>query len=644
MSQEDEYLTPLQIEFVLSAIKSFRWDKTFKNPGDDFIFESLRENIRESLSKQKVILPQRSVPLLYELMREKFFRSLTTPGINEGSRAASANSEPLTQATLKAAQRAGAKSEGNPILELLAMSPIRTAEYIYTIPKYDYRPPESYVTLPENEIANFLKSPPLSIDELIAIGFKSITAPLEPLIIRAENGAVCSVITIEPDDPFYQTCQTTMINIVTLSIAESLKIQKTPFGVLDMINKYLNTGLDGFKGIRQTDGSENEPACSCALKNITTDFFEIAIWSSNSTIAHTAAHSIVDVGVRAEGTGLSSFAIIHHQTIRAITYCEYVDNSQLGLLASVRQDETPARTWLVYLSNPSVNIPAKHVCLFLVKLGFRIAGVDRNAAGRCTYLRVREYVKDIGTNDLKKWLEDFTKDVIKNNNLRYNNTNQDVVTWEIQEHEMMPYIFYRVIKYRGYQKKNKAAKKPKRSSSKAEPEEDFTCGIIHKFFNDPSYDWAQSYSNVIVDMVNVTCTPVARQIMDREMTEATNAKVSQVAIDYVTLYACGMGPIPQQVSQSAINGGPLASMNENPSAVLTNAAYAAKTYGLSDQSEIVTGAMSRVNGASSVIVKDSDDIANSHFTNSFKQFGIGIDTTVHVETSVQGAEDDIPQF
>jgi hypothetical protein len=95
--------------------------------------------------------------------------------------------------------------------------------------------------------------------------------------------------------------------------------------------------------------------------------------------------------------------------------------------------------------------------------------------------------------------------------------------------------------------------------------------------------------------------------MDREwITSVAGTKVSQSGADYVTMYACHIGPVPQAITHVSIGtGGPLAAMNEDPNKVFTNSATRGLVYTADgSQSNIVLGSTSNCNGASSVQVKE----------------------------------------
>jgi len=133
--------------------------------------------------------------------------------------------------------------------------------------------------------------------------------------------------------------------------------------------------------------------------------------------------------------------------------------------------------------------------------------------------------------------------------------------------------------------------------------------------------------------------------MDHELAEAGLGKMSGAGLSYVTMYACGMGPLPQAATQSAIgNGGPLASINENPNAVLTVAALKSLYYAIGDgQAEIITGTLSRHNGASSVAVKEID-VDNAENYSGVRPMFVTTETSIE-ETDVTAVLDtDVPDF
>ena len=68
-------MTPLEIENVLSSISSFRLKKTERNLHDEFVFEALRDNLRESLKAQEIYDNPESLTIMKSILREKFICS-----------------------------------------------------------------------------------------------------------------------------------------------------------------------------------------------------------------------------------------------------------------------------------------------------------------------------------------------------------------------------------------------------------------------------------------------------------------------------------------------------------------------------------------------------------------------------------------
>lgn len=669
-------LTPLELERVLSAVSSFRLDPTACTDIDAPIFEALRYYLRHQFADLQVIDHPDIVKALHAPLRRKFLCSLFTPGISDGARAASANTEPLMQATLKAAQAVGVRDAGKPIDELLSMSARRGAEFIYTAPETGAPPPEWYIG--RRNIDTLLRKwAPPDLDGLLSEAMDTIEPPIEPLLIRTSRGAVCRTVklTFDPQNPdpiFMATMEhppapgsTHTFHIIDFSIPEALKLRRSPRNVLGLIRQFLLEEPEGYRGLA---------TCSAGLCHSDAFTFSVAIWSESPTVAMAAARGIVNIG--AQSSGLSSFEIIQIPTLRAITAYESIDPMHMGLLAPRTIDGKIAKVWLLHLSDPTCHVPAKHVALYLVRLGLQILSCDRNAAGRCVLLRVAEFEIEV-EGELKTWIpiettrrslweeisrsdrdanmglwdtplpEDLLARIAacktyaefrkihlempqssksSQNAAPRTDIDTPITTWRAATSDpMSPYMMYRIIKYRG-------------------------CGeIFRSFMERPLYDWTVTYTNLVPEMAKIMCTYVARQAMDLEwILRVASGKVTQSSVDLVTGYGCGTGPNLQPVNQAAIGvGGPLAALNEKAFAVFTNAALASRTYNTNgSQAEIATGSTSRHNGASSVRVIEVSTSTASHASirGSAIESALTADSTVNMARTGHAGPEDLPIY
>jgi hypothetical protein len=584
-------LTAPEIEKILGAISNFRINKSFKSVHDENVFEALRNNLRPFFSDILVSDHPDIVKHLREKLRRKFLCCLLVPGISDGSRASSANTEPINQSTLKSTQSAGAKNLGNPINELLSVAATRVAEYIYTS-LYCYMPvPEWYMFRSYDSIRELVVEPPPDIDTVLAEAMDMISPPIETIIVRKPNGAMCNTSKISGDSgnpmlkilPSCDPAKSYVFHTVRFSVTEALKLRRTPFDILSAIDDFLDSDSNSFLGTS---------VCKAGITANTPTYFEISIWSEDSTVGFAATQSIVNIGKNT--TGLASFEILHTPTTACITDVEIIDTRRLGKLASMKLDGTPAKMWIVYLLNPMSLVPPEHLCYFLSYLGFQIAGVERNAVGRVIKLRIAEWKCSVD-GKLLDWISKASTSE------KTSTPVGNIVSWRSENSDkMLPYSMFYVVKYRAHIKK-KVQKKPKKSTKK--PDEN----TFEYFVGNHRYLWSQTYTNVIPTMTKVMCATSARHAMDREwITSVAGTKVSQSGADYVTMYACHIGPVPQAITHVSIGtGGPLAAMNEDPNKVFTNSATRGLVYTADgSQSNIVLGSTSNCNGASSVQVKE----------------------------------------
>jgi hypothetical protein len=661
-------MTPLEVEDILSAVGNFRLNRECVTRTDEMVFEALRANLRPTLTKSKIVDAPETVNEMKRALREKFLCSLVTPGINEGSRAASSNSEPITQQKLKAAQSAGVKNTGNPIGELLSVSATRVAEYVFTAKSTIHPPPEWYLYASDIATKQMSDMRPPSMDDLLAEAMNITSPPIEPLIIRTESNSICRTVKFlaDPSVPLpniFKALPTTPIpgksyvfHTVRFSISEALKLRRTPFSILAVVQEYLNSDLDGFKGTLGSDGETRLPICFANITDITPTHFDISIWSNNGTVSLSAAHGLATLDTGNGEHGISSFEIIQIPTMKCVTAIEELESSEMGLLCPTRSvDGKPSRIWLFHLLNPIISVPVKHLCLLLVKLGFKIIGCERNAVGRCIMLRIAENHRVVDVDEKVKlyvWIareaERLASSSSSSSSLPDNSqeSNKNITTWRSSsEDQMQAYVMYRSIKYRTASTKTSKKTKTDQASG-GDPK---ALGPCYRFMSNPTYDWYQTYTNVIPAMVNVACTTTASQVMEIEWVQAVaGGKVSQSGLEHVTMYSCRRGPLAQPVTQTAIRaGGPLAALNENPIAVFTTASLRNKIYTTSgSQSEIVIGATSKHVGASSVTVKAIEEYKQDQLrlVQNHQKSAITIDTSVKLTNSTSAGPDDMPGF
>ncbi len=653
-------LTSIELEDILSAISSFRINKNVKRHTDEIVFDSLRMPLRAELESLSVPDDPKFVKMMKKKLRERFILALATPGINEGSRAASSNMEPITQIFLRAGHSAGAKNVESPVLNIARMKIDLVTEHIFTVPKSNLPGPEFYIGNSPAGILDVITGAgrgPRSLDGLIELGFDSITSPLESMAIKDSDGIFAKNVIIERTSPNaaayisgipwdvsaeddFMFCE------VRFSIHESMKLRYSPWKTLATINEQLGS----------VGGRCRDTPFHCALVNIDPEIYTIALITQNPTLTYDVAMSIRTIGSVTEN--LRSFEIVQIATTQCITLVEEVDPEHLGFLAPCRADGRIARSWRIYMSTPNTLVPAKHICSLLAHLGFRIVSCDRNAAGRCDFLHVAEHFTEvaIGPNAAKSltqlfvsWIEDECSVM---SNWEYFLGHESPPAFLARQKEISPaesaalvqllrqaggsgnsiagrcdndaYRFFRTIskKFVPDETGRETILDWKISSTKP-----FSRYLtyryikfaghyknLHTIFKSPSFDWECTFSDNVPATAKFLCTPTARQVMDYQwFVFMSSDKVSQTAADYVTLYGAGMGPRVQPVTQAAINqGGPLAALNENPMKVFVTAAVASDTYQtVGSQSDMVTGTMSNNNGTSSVRIRVLKNVASA---------------------------------
>ena len=689
-SPQPSQLTPLDVEDILSAISSFRLDPTIRSESDGPVFEALRANIRPMFTG--AMLPAGGVKLAKDKLRRKFLCALVTPGISDGSRAASANTEPLTQAVLKAAQSAGAKNAGNPVNELLSMSARRAGEYVFTAVDTGAPPPEWYGIRPGQQPPHEMAD----IDTLLAIAMEEIVPVIEPIVVRTRRGGICSTHRVICSDgnllinavppEMRAPGKAYAVHVIDFSVSEALKLRRTPHKVLGMILEYL-----------QGDGYLSTAPCSAILLPIEPETFSIAIWSPDSTVSLAAANGVVGIG--AESDELTSFELTQTPTVRGITAVCEISAAAMGLLAPLKKDGSSARVWKVSLANPVCPVPAKHVALLLTTIGFHVSSCSRNSAGRCDELTVAEWDLSVecggGTaKQFADWVEreaelrgswelmsreghgraaawrtsplmnarilgerlwecsgnygKFREIVIDAcahapeipSDELYVPPSRDekvpIVTWKSGILSLLaPYVTYQSLKYRGSSRVQNTS------------ERRLSWLPFRRCMQNLQYDWEVTYTNLIPEMARTLCAYVARQAMDLEwIVRVAGSKVSQSSADYVTVYGCGTGPVLQAVKQGAIGlGGPLAALNESPVRVFTDAALASKTYTTAgSQAEIVTGSASRTNGATSVQIVPAETATTSLVQHRCERAAITEDASMLQVRSCPGGSEWEPEL
>lgn len=569
-------LTSEEIEYVLSAISNFRFDETLNLAADTYVFEALRANLRPSLRSLEIVDEPNTVECFRGELRMRYLSALQQPFISEGARSASANSEFIIQNVLKAAQSAGAKDTGNPIRESLSMKSERVVEYIYSA-VLTYAPePEWYLNN-----AHVPRAFPPTIDDVLLKAISTIQCPMEALIIKGSRGEICTT----------KMKGRHLVNEIQFSMVETLKYHRTPYHVLQEIDRYVT--LQHQLGNYQ---AETNVSVECAADYAT---YKIIIESSDPTIGFSLGNLVAEIG---NSTDVPiSFEIFQMNVTSLITSCVEINAAKLGLLRPrkiVSGASGDARVWELHMNDPMVMIPVKNLCLFLRKIGLRIIGCSRNTTGKCNFLRVAEHDVSVAGN-LMDWFSSEVSRISEIEKAQYV-PKSNVRTWRDPSGDgINDFATFRMIRYRGG---------PGSSEAFAE--------ILYNETN----EFATTYTNLVPRVANIFGTSAASQAMEIEWVNqvagSKGTKVSQYALDTVTLYGCRMGTVLQMVKQSAANiGGPLATMNENPHAVLTNAALNGKSYTTrGGQSEIVTGSASLDNGPTSAricVSKVVSDISNS---------------------------------
>lgn len=594
-------LSPQEVEEVLGAVSSFRRSKAALAVEDTRIFEALREPLRPALSEALVALAPGSdgraeVGRLKASLRGAFLSALATPGISYGARAASDNAEPLIQAVLKAAQAAGAREGERPVDELLTMPEHRGTEIVYAAPDIGLPAPELYSLNPG--AVPELSFP--SLDDLIALSMSMIEPPIHPMVVRTAGGASVQTSSVKDLadarlDPLIAAGaldlehlrrgagllagprRKVFLQTIRFSVPEALKVHQTPHSVLERVRRYLAAEPEGYRG---------SAPCHAALSGFGPMTFDVLVYSPDPSVSLAAA-----CGAAQEGGGeLEGFEIGQVPVLGVPTDIEEVDTARLGLLAPRQKNGSPARAWNVHLLNPRAGAPAKSLAYMLSYLGLQIVACSRNAAGRCTLLRVAEWEGSTGiaagggSKNFREWAEGrLGRDQAMQGapGAPAPAPPQSLDTWRDPSLTRAEAIStYYVVKFKG---------------------SGLTTG---RFLRRPEFDPDSVFTNLIPEMNRLYCSWVARQVMDDEWSyRVATGRVTQFSADVVTLYACGMGPMLQSVKGSAVAaGGPMAGLNEDANRRLTAAALKSRTYSSTgSQANIATGTASRTVGASSIV-------------------------------------------
>ena len=641
---ERRKLSPVEIEKVLSAISSFRIDRRAHADDDAPVLESLRLTLRESLATVEIPDSPDFVEMLRKRLRTRFLCSLMCPGINEGARAASANSEPFTQEILKAVQSTGAKRQEVPIIDILKMKEELATEFFFTVPDTGVPPVEWYL---EKSRGSELKDIPVGIPPdanfLVSFALSSIVSPLSTMVVRSPNGSFIEPVYVVLDSnnvhPFLRSGDWSTWNlyngkelifyVIRFSMQEILKLRLSIFQVVENVRDHISNSAAarGAKG-------------NVIVAEISVEYFTIAIVTSSATLTHALAMSVVKIGD--DVSTFTSFELLQKPTMQVVTSVEEVPSSALGLIAPRRNDGNLARSWIFHMTSPNVQVPARHLCAFLDALGFQIIDADKTGSGRHNALHVAES-KYAVNGSVEKWIDAESQIVAKwhlitmsprcYDHIETVGNYQDPVEilleqgFELQDALSRvrawfsvpdPYIAFRQDERVVQMEMLDARKDLPIVSWKDSNTSPFLRtsvfyslkfsghrSCLESIFRDLRYDWTCSRNTNIPVCSKILCAPVARQLMDfMWVTQVASAKVSQAAGEYITLFGAGTGPNVQPVNQSAIRAaGPLNGLTENPEKVLLEAAVLSETYGNAGAiPSVVTGSMSKDNGTGAVTV------------------------------------------
>lgn len=634
------YLTASEIEYVLSAISSFRLDPKAYAEEDAPVLESLRLTLRDPLSKVEIPDDPEYVDFLRQKLRVAFLCSLICPGINEGARAASANSEPLTQEILKAVQSAGVQKQEIPIIDILKMKEELACEFFFTVPECGAAPVEYYIE--KSMTGRAISRAPGDADSFLKFGFDAIVSPVGSLIVKTSNGSYATPIHVvfQKHHPLLENVDWKDWNMtigknlifygINFSMQETLKLRLSPFKILEQVGDYVKDGA-------VAHGAQ----WHVSLNYINTEQFGIVILTSNATL--TLALAMGTVGIGKDVKAFTSFELLQRPTMQVVTAIDEIAHAKMGLLAPTRFDGKPARSWIFHMTSPNYQIPAKHVCAFLDALGFRILEGDKTASGRWLSLHVAEHKYPV-IGPVDKWIDAEAKiaslwyfitatprtyehividknpyrdpvEVLLDQGMELEDAQTYVSRWNSSRD---PYGSFRsdsTFELREFKDPRSGHNLVDWIDLSTSPFWKYSVFYSLKFaghrdcleriFASPKFDWSCSRGTNIPVTSKILCAPVARQLMDYMwVTQVASKKVSQLAADYVTLYGAGTGPIVQPVNQSAIRAaGPLNGLTENPESVLLDAAILSETYGNTGAvPSVVTGSMSRESGTGSVTV------------------------------------------
>lgn len=650
--------TPKKTEEVLSEVYSFRRDPECNKYFDTPVYENLKGNVRDALGSLEIVDHPDTIPLLRKKMRESFLTSIMTPGINEGIRAASANIEPVMQAVLKSSHSAGSKNgAGNPVNELLTMSKSRVAEYIYAGLDCGIEPVQWFVT---NYDIDYEYLPiPSGVDDALKVGVSTVTSPLSTIAVKQPNGsfvatkkmlgkAILEQYMSSPIEGAIELGKYYIFQTINFSVAETLKLHMTPFDVLKNIKAY-------FKNTEDT--IYHKETFFINISDFQEDIFVITVHAKNLSVGYAITGTIPLIGE--ETNKLKTFEILQAPVTQLITQVLEIPASSYGLAAYRKIDGTPAHTWLVKMASPSSIVPAKYLTLYFMFLGFRVVSCEYNSYGRCNSIRIAEMRQDVvgeinGSNknamesligwcreEYNKidawqtltgygnshWSDEYKKFRLQTSAEQFSNeslTTEEPYTWRTFERSTVRrYTIFTMLKFCG----NAAT-------------------TYSEFLASNEYDQDLLYTNLVPTMIQTSCSHVARQVMDLEWSACAGDPVTQTAMDVLTSHGCGMGPYGQGIGHGSVSrAGVLHAMNENPNSVFTTAAALGKTH-ITDgtQDTIVTGGLSRYNGAASIATVDADNTSGKTTISSFSTDTLSRGFKMPKISTRLPETDDVPDF
>jgi hypothetical protein len=598
-------LDPQEAEEILSGISSFRLAPAPSvTQADAPVLEAHRESLRAQLADVTVPLSLASPALRAEFvaemkreLEERFLGSLINPQDDLGALAAFANAEPYTQRVLKAAQSAGAQTAASPVQELLAASPKRAQEFVYTalgaylwLNKETWPLPEAEVWAePGHPFWEPLGSPHTAvakaqeghgpnffiptIDMTVAEALRIVTPPLPSMVLAGAVGGGARSMEGGGAEVHFLMAELLKNRLTPPMLLARARAKLAGLGCrvecvtpllvaaagdpAEVAALYAARGsLEGPAGPCIEIGEDGDPIAEAAAQGPllaaaygpTITIRPVAPWFVKLRIRAEGGASILAPYKAARelispdaGAGeIRHFALAKVPVMSCVKRLEEVPNE--GKWPVLRENGERARCWTLYMPDPRILVPSPRLCALLVGAGLQITGVGRNACGRAVRLRVAEWSRTLQRGPLG--LADFALAVEKASGSAFADSPPPPSSlWEPAgsrrdgRADSLAYIYQ--VSYEG------------------------SASFLADFLAEDGHDPTLTYANVYPLMSTVFGAPVAHQAEAMEWGKWVNdPKATQAYTDILTRFSLGQDLLPQVFSPNRVKG-PLAGMNHN---------------------------------------------------------------------------------